>query len=149
MKTILKQDIAFFDTQTTTGEVVGRMSRDTVLIQEAIGEKVGKFIQWTSAFVGGVVIAFVKGWKLALVLMACIPALVITGVVLTKAVIKLSSRTQMAYAKAEDVVEQTVSTIRTVRFSALVLLNYVRNFFTDVSDTGCIIYWSKRCSNKV
>jgi ABC-type multidrug transport system fused ATPase/permease subunit len=40
LKTILRQDIAFFDTETTTGEVIGRMSGDTVLIQDAMGEKV-------------------------------------------------------------------------------------------------------------
>lgn len=40
LKTILRQDVAFFDKETNTGEVVGRMSGDTVLIQDAIGEKV-------------------------------------------------------------------------------------------------------------
>lgn len=40
LKTILRQDIAFFDKDTNTGEVVGRMSGDTVLIQDAMGEKV-------------------------------------------------------------------------------------------------------------
>lgn len=40
LKTILRQEIAFFDKDTNTGEVVGRMSSDTFLIQEAMGEKV-------------------------------------------------------------------------------------------------------------
>lgn len=40
LKTILQQDIAFYDNETNTGEVVGRMSGDTVLIQDAMGEKV-------------------------------------------------------------------------------------------------------------
>lgn len=40
LKNILKQDIAFFDTETTTGEVIGRMSGDTILIQDSMGEKV-------------------------------------------------------------------------------------------------------------
>jgi len=40
LKTILRQDIAFFDSETSTGEVIGRMSGDTVLIQDAMGEKV-------------------------------------------------------------------------------------------------------------
>ena len=40
LKTILRQDIAFFDTETSTGEVIGRMPGDTVLIKDAIGEKV-------------------------------------------------------------------------------------------------------------
>lgn len=42
LKTILRQDITFFDRETNTGEVVGRMSGDTVLIQDAMGEKVKK-----------------------------------------------------------------------------------------------------------
>ena len=40
LKTILRQDIAFFDKEASTGEIVGRMSGDTVLIQDALGEKV-------------------------------------------------------------------------------------------------------------
>jgi ABC-type multidrug transport system fused ATPase/permease subunit len=40
LKTILRQDVTFFDKETNTGEVVGRMSGDTVLIQDAMGEKV-------------------------------------------------------------------------------------------------------------
>lgn len=44
LKTILRQDIAFFDKETNTGEVVGRMSGDTVLIQDAMGEKVFYFL---------------------------------------------------------------------------------------------------------
>jgi ATP-binding cassette subfamily B (MDR/TAP) protein 1 len=40
LETILRQDVAFFDLETNTGEVVGRMSGDTVLIQDAMGEKV-------------------------------------------------------------------------------------------------------------
>lgn len=46
LKTILKQDITFFDTETTTGEVIGRMSGDTILIQDAMGEKVCSFCVW-------------------------------------------------------------------------------------------------------
>ncbi|KAJ6328956.1 hypothetical protein OIU77_010603 [Salix suchowensis] len=73
LTTILKQDIAFFDKETNTGEVVGRMSGDTVLIQDAMGEKVGKFIQLVSTFIGGFIIAFIKGWLLTLVMLSSIP----------------------------------------------------------------------------
>lgn len=40
LRALLRQDIAFFDTDTSTGEAITRMSGDTVLIQDAIGEKV-------------------------------------------------------------------------------------------------------------
>lgn len=40
LESILRQDISFFDAETSTGEIIERMTSDTVLIQEAIGEKV-------------------------------------------------------------------------------------------------------------
>ncbi|KAK4399303.1 ABC transporter B family member 9 [Sesamum angolense] len=114
LQTILRQDIEFFDTQTTTGEVIGRMSGDTILIQEAMGEKVGKFIQFMSTFFGGFAIAFIKGWRLALVLSSSIPALAIAGGCVALIMSKMSSRSQAAYAEAGNIVEQTVGAIRTV-----------------------------------
>ncbi|KAJ0018926.1 hypothetical protein Pint_10093 [Pistacia integerrima] len=87
LKTILRQDIAFFDTKTSTGEVIGRMSGDTILIQ---------------------------GWLLALVLLSCIPAVVIVGGIMSMMLTKMSSSGQIAYADAGNVVEQTVGAIRTV-----------------------------------
>jgi len=40
LEAILRQDISFFDVETSTGQIIERMSSDTVLIQEASGEKV-------------------------------------------------------------------------------------------------------------
>ncbi|CAE5956347.1 unnamed protein product [Arabidopsis arenosa] len=114
LKTILRQDIGFFDLETNTGEVVGRMSGDTVLIQDAMGEKVGKFIQLVSTFVGGFVLAFIKGWLLTLVMLTSIPLLAMAGAAMAIIVTRASSRGQAAYAKAATVVEQTIGSIRTV-----------------------------------
>ncbi|CAG7908886.1 ABC transporter B family member 11 [Brassica rapa] len=114
LKTILRQDIGFFDVETNTGEVVGRMSGDTVLIQDAMGEKVGKFIQLVSTFVGGFALAFVKGWLLTLVMLTSIPLLAMAGAAMAIIVTRASSRGQAAYAKAATVVEQTIGSIRTV-----------------------------------
>ncbi|KAK4858209.1 hypothetical protein QYF36_012805 [Acer negundo] len=123
LKTILRQDIAFFDTETSTGEVIGRMSGDTILIQEAMGEKVGKFIQLMSTFLGGFVIAFARGWLLALVLLSCLPLIVIAGGTMAMVMTKMSSRGQIAYAEAGNVVEQTVGAIRTEIRTAIELAN--------------------------
>ncbi|PRQ39662.1 putative xenobiotic-transporting ATPase [Rosa chinensis] len=114
LKTILRQDVGFFDKETSTGEVIGRMSGDTVLIQEAMGEKVGTCIQLFATFFGGFIIAFVKGWLLTLVMLSSIPALVISGAVMSIIVSKLASRGQAAYSAAASVVEQTIGSIRTV-----------------------------------
>ncbi|KAL6292834.1 hypothetical protein ACE6H2_000976 [Prunus campanulata] len=114
LKTILRQDVGFFDKETNTGEIVGRMSGDTVLIQEAMGEKVGKFIQLIATFVGGFVIAFVKGWLLTLVMLSSIPLLVLSGAIIGIIISKVASRQQTAYSVAATVVEQTIGSIRTV-----------------------------------
>ncbi|GMN28258.1 hypothetical protein TIFTF001_041139 [Ficus carica] len=114
LKTILRQDIGFFDMQTNTGEVIERMSGYTVLIQEAMGEKVGKFIQLVMTFIGAFVVAFVKGWLLTLVMLSSIPALIISGAVMSITIGKLSSRGQSAYSQAAVVAEQTIGSIRTV-----------------------------------
>ncbi|GMI69507.1 P-glycoprotein 21, ATP-binding cassette B21 [Hibiscus trionum] len=114
LKTILRQDVAFFDVETNTGEIIGRMSGDTVLIQDAMGEKVGKFIQLVSTFTGGFVIAFFQGWQLTLVMLSAIPLVVISGGIMTMVVTKMASRGQSAYIKAATVVEQTIGSIRTV-----------------------------------
>ncbi|KAL8130445.1 hypothetical protein V2J09_019600 [Rumex salicifolius] len=114
LDTILRQDIAFFDTESSTGEVIGRMSGDTVLIQDAMGEKVAKFIQLMTTFLGGFTIAFVRGWKLALILLPFLPAIVLAGAIMALILAKMSSRAQLAYAEAGNVVEETIGAIRTV-----------------------------------
>lgn len=40
LKSILKQDVAYFDMEIKAGEVLGRMSGDIMLIQDALGDKV-------------------------------------------------------------------------------------------------------------
>ncbi|ONI27765.1 hypothetical protein PRUPE_1G103900 [Prunus persica] len=114
LKTILRQDVGFFDKEINTGEIVGRMSGDTVLIQEAMGEKVGNFIQLIATFVGGFVIAFVKGWLLTLVMLSSIPLFVLSVAFMGILISKMASSGQTAYSVAATVVEQTVGSIRTV-----------------------------------
>ncbi|KAJ8898760.1 hypothetical protein K2173_005065 [Erythroxylum novogranatense] len=114
LKAVLRQEVGFFDKETKTGDVVGRMSGNTVLIQEAMGEKVGKFLQLVSTFVGGFVVALLQGWLLTLVLMSSIPLLVLAGAVMSIMIAKTAYLGQNAYAKAANVVDQTIGSIRTV-----------------------------------
>ncbi|CAN8248117.1 unnamed protein product [Cochlearia groenlandica] len=114
LTTILRQDIEFFDAETNTGEVIGRMSGDTVLIIDAMGEKVGKFIQLVSTFLGGYALAFAKGWLLTIVMLSSIPLIALAGAARSIIFSKAASQEQASYAKASIVVEQTFGSIRTV-----------------------------------
>ncbi|XP_073111706.1 ABC transporter B family member 11 isoform X5 [Elaeis guineensis] len=114
LKAILGQDIAFFDKEANTGEVVGKISGDTFLIQDAMGEKVGKFIQLVSSFIGGFIVAFLKGWQLSLVMSSVIPLVVLAAAVMAIAITKMAAHAQTAYSVAAATVEQTIGSIRTV-----------------------------------
>ncbi|KAM0955606.1 hypothetical protein ACFX2I_023888 [Malus domestica] len=75
---------------------------------------VWKYIQLCSTFLGGFMIAFVQGWRLTVVLLATIPAIVIAGAIMATIMSKMLSRGQSAYVEAGNMVEQTVGSIRTV-----------------------------------
>jgi len=68
------------------------------------------------------VIAFVKGWLLTLVLLSSIPPLVLASAVMSIVIAKVASRRQVTYSEAATVVEQTLSSIRTVRMQKQIIL---------------------------
>ncbi|KAJ4846856.1 ABC transporter B member 11 [Turnera subulata] len=114
LKTVLRQDISYFDQQTNTGEVIERLCGDTVLIQDAISDKVGKFLQQVVTFFASFVIAFARAWQIALVMVSVIPLLVVAGALLSHLTGKMATRGQAAYATAATLVEQTIGSISTV-----------------------------------
>jgi len=110
---ILRQDMAWFD-KSEEGSLSTRLAADTQLIQDAISEKAGACIQGVSQFVTGLIIAFIRGWRLALVILACIPLMVIVGGIMMTLLMKFKSGGQDAYAEAGKIAEQSLGGLRTV-----------------------------------
>uniref|UniRef100_A0A453FAH9 Uncharacterized protein n=1 Tax=Aegilops tauschii subsp. strangulata TaxID=200361 RepID=A0A453FAH9_AEGTS len=144
LKSVLRQDIAFFDTQMTTGEAVSRMSSDTVMIQDALGEKAGKLVQHTSAFFGGFIIAFTKGWLLTLAMLTSLPLIAIAGSVSAQLLTQISSKRLTSYSDAADTVELTIGSIRTVvsfngEKKAIEMYNkFIKNAYMTVVEEGLV-----------
>jgi ABC-type multidrug transport system fused ATPase/permease subunit len=90
------------------------MIADTAVIQEGISEKIGLMIQFFCTFVSGFVIAFVKGWKLALVLCSVFPLLAGAAVFMSWALSGGSSESSDAYASAGNIAQQVISAMKTV-----------------------------------
>ncbi|XP_048528057.1 ABC transporter B family member 11-like [Triticum urartu] len=145
LKAILRQNIAFFDKEMSTGQVVERMCGDTFLIQDAIGEKIGKYIQLLSTFFGGFIIAFVRGWLLTLVMLSSIPPVVVAGFIVSRIQTNLSTQMQANYGDAADIVEKTIGTIRTVvsfngENQAITTYNkFVRNAYECALREGAVV----------
>lgn len=110
---ILRQDMGWFD-MAEEGSLTTRLASDTNMIQDGISEKFGLFVQCLAQFITGFVIAFVKGWNLAVVILATLPLMGICGGLMGKYISKYSIKAQDAYADAGSIAEQAFAGIRTV-----------------------------------
>nr|AEQ19307.1 p-glycoprotein [Brachionus orientalis]AEQ19309.1 p-glycoprotein [Brachionus orientalis] len=110
---ILKQDIGWFDVY-KSGELTNRLTDDVDKIKDAFGDKFGNAIQNVSTFIGGIVIGFVKGWKLTLVILSLSPLIFASAIMFTKIAEVLTSNELKSYARAGAVAEEVFTAIRTV-----------------------------------
>ncbi|CAK9263783.1 unnamed protein product [Sphagnum jensenii] len=115
LRGIMRQNVGYFDNESTsTSEVVNSVSADTMVVQEAISEKVGNFIQNMSLFFSGYLLGFWLVWRMALVTLPFLPLLLIPGGFYNRAISGLALQMQVAYNKAGIIAEQSISSVRTV-----------------------------------
>lgn len=114
LEAVLKQDVGFFDTDARTGDIVFSVSTDTLLVQDAISEKVGNFIHYLSTFLAGLVVGFVSAWRLALLSIAVIPGIAFAGGLYAYTLTGLTSKSRESYANAGIIAEQAIAQVRTV-----------------------------------
>ncbi|PVU97356.1 hypothetical protein BB559_002055, partial [Furculomyces boomerangus] len=112
-KSVLKQDMTWFD-KTATGDLTTRISSDVSLIQDGIGVKVSYLIQHLTTFVAGFVIAFIRGYKMALVIISLVPLLALIGSLMGINSSKLTKKIQDHYAKSGAIANEVLSSMRTV-----------------------------------
>ncbi|PKA66622.1 ABC transporter B family member 19 [Apostasia shenzhenica] len=111
LEAVLKQDVGFFDTDARTGDIVFSVSTDTLLVQDAISEKVGNFIHYMSTFLAGLVVGFISAWRLALLSVAVIPGIAFAGGLYAYTLTGLTSKSRESYANAGNIAEQDGYTV--------------------------------------
>ncbi|KAL1531163.1 ATP-binding cassette, sub-B (MDR TAP), member 8 [Salvia divinorum] len=115
LEAVLKQEVGFFDTQdATTSEIINSISKDTSLIQEVLSEKVPIFVMNMSVFVSGLAFSVYFSWRLALVAFPTVILLIIPGLIYGKYLVYLSKESFKEYGKANSMVGQALSSIKTV-----------------------------------
>ena len=112
-KSLLRQHIGYYDS-IETGVVTSHLSNDVALIQDAMGDKIGSYVQAMSAFIVGFVIAFYYSWKLTLVIMSFLPFLVGAGAVRAKLRAGGTAAEQQQYADAGGVAAEVLTLFRSV-----------------------------------
>jgi ATP-binding cassette subfamily B protein len=111
---ILGQDITFFDSQ-KTGELLGRLSSDTAVLQNALSVNISMLVRATVQALGGVVMLFVTSTKLTIFILIIIPPLGFLGARFGRKVKAISKKAQDALAASSGVAEEGLSGVRTVK----------------------------------
>ena len=108
---ILRQNIGFFD-KLGAGEITTRITADTNLVQDGLSEKIALTLTALATFVTAFVVAFIKYWKLTLILSSTVFAIVtVTGGGSTF-IIKYNKQSLHSYALGGTVAEEVISSIR-------------------------------------
>jgi ATP-binding cassette subfamily B (MDR/TAP) protein 1 len=111
LESCMKQNIGFFD-KLGAGEVTTRITADTNLIQDGISEKVGLTLAAVATFVAAFVISFISFWKLTLILLSTVVALMLCMGGGSTFIVKYSKQNVSAYAEGGSVAEEVISSVR-------------------------------------
>ncbi|KAH7512906.1 hypothetical protein FEM48_Zijuj12G0139800 [Ziziphus jujuba var. spinosa] len=115
LEAVLRQEVGFFDSQeATTSEIINSISKDTSLIQEVLSEKVPIFLMHSSVFISGLAFSTFFSWRLSLVAFPTLILLIIPGMIYGKYLLFLSRKSGKEYQKANTILEQALSSIKTV-----------------------------------
>jgi ABC transporter fused permease/ATP-binding protein len=111
---LVSQEIAFFD-ERKTGELTSRLASDATVLQSAVAANVSMVLRNLVASAGGLVLLFYTSPKLTLIMLAVVPPVALGAVIYGKRVSKLARKTQDALAASNQVAEESIAGIRTVR----------------------------------
>ncbi len=111
---LIEQEIAFFD-EHKTGDLSSRLASDTAVLQSAVSANISMLLRNGVAAAGGVAMLFYTSWKLALVMLAVVPAIALGAVFYGRRVRRLSREVQDALGNAASIGEESLVGIRTVR----------------------------------
>ncbi|KAM3916508.1 ATP-binding cassette sub-family B member 10, mitochondrial isoform 1-T1 [Leptodactylus fuscus] len=111
---LMRQEVGFFD-QTRTGELINRLSSDTVLIGRSVTENLSDGLRAVAQASVGVGMMFFVSPQLAMFVLSIVPPLAIVAVFYGRYLRKVSKLTQDSLAEATQLSEERIGNIRTVR----------------------------------
>lgn len=111
---IISQEMPFFDFS-KTGELLGRLSADTAVMQNALSVNISMLLRNLFQAIGGIVLLFITSTKLTIFILLLIPPLAFLVAVFGKRVKAISRSTQDALAVSSAVAEESLSGVRTVK----------------------------------
>nr|CAB3483714.1 unnamed protein product [Digitaria exilis] len=114
LRAVLRQDVEYFDLKAgSASEVVTSVSNDSLVVQDALGEKLPNLLMNVTMFIGSYAVGFALLWRLALVALPSLLLLVIPGFMYSRIITDLARRIREQYTRPGAIAEQAVSSVRT------------------------------------
>ncbi|XP_064907343.1 ATP-binding cassette sub-family B member 5 isoform X2 [Columba livia] len=126
-KALLQQEIAWYDDQkNAVGVLLTRLATDASQVKGATGSRLGLMTMTVCTLLTAIIIAFIYGWQLTLLILACIPFVIATNAASVSAVSGHAAKDQKALEEAGRISTESVGNIRTVASLAKEELFYER-----------------------
>ncbi|CAJ0559867.1 unnamed protein product, partial [Mesorhabditis spiculigera] len=130
---LVKQDVAFFDAH-KTGEIASRLASDCQTMSDTVAMNVNVFLRNVVCLVGSMLFMMTLSWRLSLITFILVPIIFVASKIFGTYYDYLSEKTQNNVAQSNDVAEEVISTMRTVRSFACE--NYEGDrFYQRLTDT--------------
>ena len=111
---IINQEMTFFDFS-KTGELLGRLSADTAILQNALSVNISMLARSGFQATAGITLLFITSTKLTVFILLIIPPIGLLVAIFGKRVKSFSKQTQDALALSSAVAEESISGVRTVK----------------------------------
>src|SRR5688572_3572445 len=111
---VIHMDPAFFEV-TKTGEVLSRLTTDTTLIQSLAGAGLSILLRSSVSFVGSLLLMLYTSPKLALLILALVPTVLLPMVLFGRKVRRLSRDSQDRVADTSGLAGEALNAIQTVQ----------------------------------
>lgn len=114
-RTMLRQDVAFFDKdENTAGVLTSFLSTETTHVAGLSGVTLGTLLMVITTLVAALAMSISIGWKLSLVCTATIPVLLACGFFRFWMLAHFQRRSKAAYERSASYASEAISAIRTV-----------------------------------
>ncbi|GAB4820940.1 hypothetical protein N2152v2_007986 [Parachlorella kessleri] len=112
---LLRQEVGWYDEEkNSSGVLSSKLSADALAVKGQFGDSMGMVTQNLVTLIGGLVLAFVFGWKMTLVVIGALPLIGIAATIQTKSFISASGKEDESYAQANQTAAEALSNIRTI-----------------------------------
>ncbi|CAJ0607901.1 unnamed protein product [Cylicocyclus nassatus] len=113
LKSVMRQDMAWFDTQ-QIGALTDKMSSGIERLKDGIGDKLGVLMSAQGSFLAGIALGYYLSAKITMLMIFAVPALLGATIVSTKIISRAAKSKSYAQSRAGGIANEVISGIRTV-----------------------------------